>query len=151
MEPNSLMSVSEAGVVLGIVLKGTKYVPSIRRRWPPLERIGFAILVLSLVADWHFQSAINERQTQALINAGNRIASLNRMTEELRRQNLRLESQLAWRALSEKQKNELTANMRPFAKQKIDVVSYLGDAEAQALGDQIAAVFKICWNRRYFI
>jgi hypothetical protein len=76
MDLNSLMSASEAGVVLGVLLEGTEYVPPIHKRWPSLKKIGFAILVLSLVADWRFQSAINEEQTRLLLAADNRIASL---------------------------------------------------------------------------
>src|SRR5260370_42316734 len=74
MELLSFMSVPGAGVFVGVVLEGTEYPPPIHKRWPALEKIGFLILILSLVADWHFQSAINERQTQELIAANNRIA-----------------------------------------------------------------------------
>jgi hypothetical protein len=80
MELNSLMSISEAGVVAGVVLEGTEYIPSIHNRWPSLEKIGFLLLVLALVADWHFQSAINEQQTQELIAANNRIVALSPRT-----------------------------------------------------------------------
>ena len=76
MELNSFMSLSEAGVVVGVLLEGTEYIPPIHRRWPVLEKLGFFILVLALVADWHFQSAINERQTDELISANNRIIAL---------------------------------------------------------------------------
>jgi hypothetical protein len=79
---NRLMSVSEFGVVLGVVLEGTEYVPGIHRRWPILERIGFMILVLALVADWHFQSKINERHTRELISARTRIAELDRQGKQ---------------------------------------------------------------------
>lgn len=77
------MSISEVGVVIGVALEGTEYVPWIHKRWPILERIGFLLLLVSLVADWHFQSAINERQTQALVAADNRIASLTSQVIEL--------------------------------------------------------------------
>src|SRR5712692_2190354 len=73
---NSLMSAAELGVVIGVVLEGIEHIPSIKARWPILEKIGFAILVLSLIGDWHFQSEINERHTNDLISAHNRIAEL---------------------------------------------------------------------------
>ncbi len=54
-----------------------EYIPPVYRRWPALEKIGFFVLVLALVADWHFQSAINKRQIQDLIAANNWIAMLS--------------------------------------------------------------------------
>jgi hypothetical protein len=63
------MSGAEMGVVVGVVLEGTEYVPSIKKRWPFLEKIGFLILVLALIADWDFQSRINTQLTQDLISA----------------------------------------------------------------------------------
>jgi len=83
MSLNSLMSLSEAGVVLGVVLEGTEYVPVINNKWPQLEKIGFLILVMALVADWHFQSAINDQQTTALISASTRLATLNLRASQL--------------------------------------------------------------------
>ncbi len=77
MELNSWMSVAEAGVVLGVLLEGSEYIPAIHKRWPALEKIGFLILVVALVADWRFQSMINERQTQALVAAYERIVRLS--------------------------------------------------------------------------
>jgi hypothetical protein len=48
-----------------------------------LEKVGFLVLVLSLVADWHFQSQINERHTNALISANDRIAALRSGANQL--------------------------------------------------------------------
>src|SRR5260370_29078301 len=78
MDLNSLMSVAEFGVVVGVLMEGAEYVPWIHNRWPIIERLGFLILVVSLVADWHFQSAINERQTQALIAPDHRYDCLTK-------------------------------------------------------------------------
>ena len=77
MELNFWMSVAEAGVVLGVVLEGTEYIPPIHRRWPFLEKIGYLILIIALVGDWHFQTAINDKQTRELIDADNRIVGLS--------------------------------------------------------------------------
>ena len=77
------MSASEFGVVAGVVLEGIEYIPAIHRRGPMLEKVGFLVLVLSLVADWHFQSQINERHTNALISANDRIAALRSGANQL--------------------------------------------------------------------
>lgn len=106
MELNSLMSIAEAGVVLGVILEGTEYVPSVHKRWPVLEKVGFLILVLSLVGDWHFQSAINAQQTQDLIAARNRIIAL---------------SPRSW-SLTPDVNQKLVAALKPFAGQKVDLV-----------------------------
>jgi hypothetical protein len=101
------MWVSEAGVVLGVVLEGTEYVPPIHKRWPTLEKIGFLILVLSLVADWHFQSMINEEQTQDLIAAENRIVRMGPRAELL---------------YGESRTNLVTGLKKPeFAQQKVEI------------------------------
>jgi hypothetical protein len=105
MELNSLMSISEAGVVLGVILEGTEYIPPIHRRWPVLEKLGFLILILALIADWHFQSAINERQTQNLISANNRIIAL---------------SPRYW-LLSGQSAQAMVINLSAFRGQKIDI------------------------------
>jgi hypothetical protein len=92
---NTLMSASEFGVVVGVVLEGTEYVPSIHRRWPVFERIGFLLLVLSLVADWHFQSQINSRHTAALVLANTRIAELNLEAKQLTKDAVSARAQIA--------------------------------------------------------
>jgi hypothetical protein len=73
---NLLMSVSELGVVIGVALEGTEYIPPIHKRWPWLEKLGFMVLVIALLGDWHFQSKINEHLTNDLIAADVRIATL---------------------------------------------------------------------------
>ncbi len=126
MELNSLMSISEAGVVLGVILEGTEYIPPIHRRWPVLEKIGFLVLILALVADWHFQSAINERQTEDLIAANNRIVML---------------SPRYWRLSIDR--NKRIAALRPFAKQKVAIFECSlnrFDTEIPALSMAIAGV-----------
>lgn len=110
---NSLMSISEAGVLVGVILEGTEYIPPIHQRWPALEKVGFLVLVLALIADWRFQSAINERQTQDLIAARNRIIAL---------------SPRAWFLTPEVDK-ELIAALRPFAGQKVDFVIWRQDTD----------------------
>jgi hypothetical protein len=42
-----------------------------------IQKIGFLILIVALVGDWHFQSAINEEQTDELVSAQNRIVALS--------------------------------------------------------------------------
>jgi hypothetical protein len=126
MELNSLMSIAEAGVVFGVILQGTEYVPPIHRRWPALEKVGFLVLVLALVADWHFQSAINERQTQDLITANNRIAMLARRYQRL------------WL-----DQDKRVAALKPFAKQKVAILACSSDpwnTEIPALALEIAGI-----------
>jgi len=120
------MSISEVGVVLGVVLEGTEYIPPIHRRWPALEKIGFLVLVLALVADWHFQSAINERQTQDLIRANNRIVGLSPRYQWL------------W-----PDKDRRVAALKSFAKQKVAILecsSNRWDTEIPALAMAIAGL-----------
>jgi hypothetical protein len=127
MELNSLMSMSEAGVVVGVLLEGAEYIPPIHRRWPALEKIGFLVLVLALVADWHFQSAINEHQTEDLISANNRLIAL---------------APRYWRVLTDRDKR-VTA-LKPFAKQKVAILECsfvpLTDAEIPALSMTLASL-----------
>ena len=73
---NTLMSVSEFGVVVGVALEGTEYVPCVHAHWPWLKKLGFVVLVISLIGDWHFQSAINTSLTNEIIAADTRIVGL---------------------------------------------------------------------------
>jgi hypothetical protein len=126
MSSETLMSVAEAGVVLGVLLEGTEYIKFIHQRWPALERIGFAILILSLVADWRFQSQINEQHTQALLAADNRIASLTKVRNAF-------EEYLSPRSfIRQQQTDAIVAKLKPFAPQEIDLYWYPADLEANS-------------------
>lgn len=152
------MSASEFGVVVGVVLEGTEYIPSIHRRWPILEKIGFLLLVLSLVADWHFQSQINERHTNALLSANTRIAELNLKATQLtkdaenargqiananeraanaekeaegeRLETERIKARIAWRALDPTQQASIASKLAPFAGEHADMAWYPETVEA---------------------
>jgi hypothetical protein len=73
---NFLMSLAEIGVIVGVALAGTEYL-AIHDRWPKLTKIGFLILVLSLIADWRAQSKINSHLVDELVAARSRIRVLS--------------------------------------------------------------------------
>jgi hypothetical protein len=72
---NVLMSLAEIGVIVGVALEGTEYL-AIHNRWPKLTKIGFLIIVLSLIADWRVQSTINRRLADELVGARSIISAL---------------------------------------------------------------------------
>jgi hypothetical protein len=136
MDLNSLMSLSEAGVVIGVVLEGTEYVPPIHSRWPWLETVGFFMLVIALICDWHFQSAINEQQTRALIAAGDRIAALTKSRNVI-------EQYLTPRwVIHQKETESIAAKLKPFAGQQIDLYWYPGDLEANQFAGAMDNILK---------
>lgn len=127
---NILMSVSELGVVTGVILEGTEYVPTIHQRWPILEKVGFFILILSLVGDWHFQSAINQQQTEALIAANSRIATL-------------LPRSLALYSDSD----EIAQALSSWRGQKVDIMLGVGSAKSMAiLEEPFGTAFALDWT-----
>jgi hypothetical protein len=129
------MSIAEAGVLFGVLLEGTEYIPPIRKRWPALEKIGFLVLVISLAADWRFQSAINEQQTDDLIKAEQRL-------ENERQARATIEQYLHPRFPKQKQTEEIAARLKPFEGQKIDVSWYPKDQEANLFGGIMADVLR---------
>lgn len=72
---NILMSLAEIGVIIGVALAGTEYL-AIHNRWPKLTKIGFLILVLSLIVDWRVQSKINGHLVDELVAGRSRISAL---------------------------------------------------------------------------
>lgn len=117
---NTLMSVSEFGVVTGVVLEGTEYIPAIHRKWPWLERVGFLVLVIALIGDRHFQSAINKQQSQDLIAARDRIVAL---------------SPRGW-LLTPDVNNQVIAELKPFAGQRVDFVIWRQGANSANTTEQ---------------
>jgi hypothetical protein len=60
----------------------------------------------------------------------------------LNNETARLQKDLAWRILTEEEKAEIVSKLKPFASQRIDIFTYLGDPEADGLGWQIHKVLK---------
>jgi hypothetical protein len=53
-----------------------------------------------------------------------------------------LENQLAWRSLTEEQRQRLFTAVSPFIGERVDIFVYVGDVEADALGWQLYSVLK---------
>jgi hypothetical protein len=99
------------------------------------KRKGSAMVVLGIAIE--LAGAIGIFATSLKIETDHRgeIATLENETQKLR-------TQLAWRTLTKEQRDALATRMKPFKGQRIDAVSYLGDAEAEELADQIVGCLK---------
>jgi hypothetical protein len=113
-------------VVIGVLLEGAEHLQELRTKgWRPITpKIGFLILVLGLGGEIVFETLLTQDAANTRLEAA------------------KLESILAWRTLTEKQRTELISTMRPFKGQRIDIFSYVGDAEGLAFADQFLAIFK---------
>ncbi len=87
----------------------------------------------------------NEKAREAGKNAADaalRAAQLDRETARLTAENLRLQSQLMWRALSHRQTSTIRAAVAPFQGQHVQIVSVMGDADGKQYGQQFAQIFR---------
>jgi len=110
-------------VVLGVVLEGLHDFTAKGRR-PMIPKIAFAILVLGLCGEIFFEARLTKEAADTRLKAAD------------------LERQLAWRTINWAQKAELVSELKRFAGQRIDIFTYVGDPEADALGWKLYDVFK---------
>jgi hypothetical protein len=115
------------------------------KTWTEIILAGTASLLIAVGVwgEYRFGDRATEAAKGLQLISEKQIAGLNSDTEKLRHENLKLEAQLAWRTLTKRQRDGLTASMKPFKAQNVDVVSYLGDAEAEELADQIVKCLKV--------
>lgn len=87
----------------------------------------------------------NERAKEAGKNAADaalRAAQLDKETARLTAENLRLQSQLMWRTLSEREASAIRAAAAPFQRQHVQIVSVMGDADGKQYGQQFVKIFR---------
>lgn len=75
--------------------------------------------------------------------ANERAANLENETESLRSENLKLEATIAPRRITEDGCNRIVEALKPFSGRRVEVASYVMDAESAVLGVQILSCLQM--------
>jgi hypothetical protein len=90
-------------------------------------------------------AAANEKAKEAdgkAAEANVQAAKLNNETALLRADNLRLQTQLAWRILNRRQQADILNALGRFSGRRVSVLSVFGDAEGKTYASQFAELFR---------